>query len=109
MAWRAKGDDRARSYKLYQDLHKAYQEQKKLLESTQAELVRKDELIRALAAEISSAVHGPTTERQPPTSESGVVESTPAPPRRTDRLRPLSEIMAEVDADIARNREPKKE
>src|SRR5688572_11074209 len=69
MVWNAKGDERVKGFKLYQELeathHEVLQENRRLV----AELEQKNELIRRLAAELSIALpKQPPVTHAPPAS-----------------------------------------
>lgn len=53
MGWHAKGDDRVKSYRLYQELERNYHAALTDLEAMKTAIRIKDELIRRLAAEIA--------------------------------------------------------
>ncbi len=59
MTWNAKGEDRAKSYRVYRELEERYRAEQALVEELQSRLAEKNQTIRQLADELAQALQTP--------------------------------------------------
>ncbi len=104
MGWKASGDERAKSYQVYKDLHRAFHDLQRDYDLLSEKLRAKDETLMRLSKELYEALHSsqPQSAKAPsvPVPEASSEQRTPIPEHRPSAVvtrgnLPMSELLSE--------------
>jgi hypothetical protein len=89
MGWKATGEDRVKSFKVYQDLEQRYQEALRDKERLEAMVRTKDNAIRDLARELHQALEASTLPQEAPLQPAEDLPASVPPKALSEPYRPI--------------------